>query len=139
MGARGRHEHRRRGRPPGAREPPRQRDSRDSCDSCDAAAAAAAARDHDDDDDDDAAQLAADEAMDASDASRLARVDAAESARRADRIPGEYAMGSRGTSARTRGAAEPSRPAEPEAAHMTCNYCGRKRTDAEFFAALEAG
>jgi len=103
------------------------------------AAAAAAARDHDDDDDDDAAQLAADEAMDASDASRLARVDAAESARRADRIPGEYAMWFARNECPDPRCGGTLAPPNPKAAHMMCNYCGRKRTDAEFFAALEAG
>ena len=66
-------------------------------------------------------------------------LDAAELARRADRIPATYALWFARNMCPVDGCGGTLAPPHATADHMTCNYCGRRRGDDEFFRRLETG
>ncbi len=95
---------------------------------------------------DEASELEADAAADAldrewNDAEETANrsLDDAELARRADRIPATYALWFARNMCPVDGCGGTLAPPHATADHMTCNYCGRRRGDEEFFRRLETG
>ena len=66
-------------------------------------------------------------------------LDAAELARRADRIPATYALWFARNMCPVDGCGGTLAPPHATADHMTCNYCGRRRGDEEFFRLMETG
>lgn len=95
---------------------------------------------------DEAAELEADAIADALDrecdekeevANQL--LDAAELTRRADRIPPTYALWFVRNMCPVDGCGGTLAPPHARADHMTCNYCGERRSDEEFFRRLDAG
>ena len=79
---------------------------------------------------------AAEEAMEEEEDRRAASLDVAERERRADRMPPEFAMWFARNMCPEEGCGGTLAPPNTTADHMTCNYCGRRRTDEEFFRAL---
>lgn len=85
------------------------------------------------------AEAAAEAALDAAEEKRLAGLSAAELARRADRLPPEYAMWFARNMCPDDACGGTLAPPHTTAMHMTCNYCGKRRTDEEFYAMLTGG
>ena len=95
---------------------------------------------------DEASELEADAAADALDRewndaeeTAIRSLDAAELARRAVRIPATYALWFARNMCPVDGCGGTLAPPHATADHMTCNYCGRRRGDDEFFRRLETG
>ena len=84
----------------------------------------------------DAADAAADAKLEEREASAFESISEDERARRADRIPATYALWFVRNMCPVDGCGGTLAPPHTRADHMTCNYCGEKRTDEQFFAQL---